>query len=186
MRAYPEVPMWWFGIVLAVCFVFLCVAIEIGKTQLPIWAAVIGVVLSSVFALPVSMLMAITNQQIGLQIMDEMVGSYMVPGRPIAVVIFKTIVHMGTSQAVAFAGDMKLGHYMKIPPRIMFSVQMVASVIGCVVVTFVQDWMLANVQDICTPHQSNGFVCASSTTFGSSILIWGGIGPQRLFSPGAP
>lgn len=186
MQVYSEVPLWWFGIVLAVCFVLLFVAIEIGKTQLPIWAAFIAFIFAAILSIPVAMLMAITNQQIPLQVIHEMMAGYMLPGRPIAVVVYKTIAYIGTSQAVAFAGDLKLGHYMKIPPRIMFSVQIVATVIGCVVVTFVQDWMLANVQDICTPQQANGFVCPSSTTFAQGILIWGGIGPQRIFSPGAP
>jgi len=65
-------------------------------------------------------------------------------------------------------------------------VQIVATVIGCIVVTFVQDWMLNNIEDVCTPQQANGFICASSSTFAQAMLIWGGIGPQRIFSVGAP
>jgi len=110
----------------------------------------------------------------------------MLPGRPVANVVFKITAYMGTASAVTFAGDMKLGHYMKIPPRVMFTVQIVATIIGCIVVTFVQDWMLSNIKDICTPQQANGFICASSSTFAQAMLIWGGIGPQRIFSVGAP
>ncbi|KAF8641045.1 hypothetical protein AX17_000689 [Amanita inopinata Kibby_2008] len=186
MQAYPEVPLWWYGIVLAVSLVFLFVAIEIQKTHLPIWAALLAFLLAAILSLPISMLMAITNQQIPLQVMHEMIAGYMLPGKPVATVLFKTIAYVGTNQAVAFAGDLKLGHYMKIPPRVMFSVQVVSSVVSCFVVTLVQDWMLANIEDICTPQQSNGFICPSSHIFAQAMLIWGGIGPKRIFSPGAP
>lgn len=45
------------------------------------------------------------------------------PGRPIANVCFKTYGYISMSQAVSFLNDFKLGHYMKIPPRSMFIVQ---------------------------------------------------------------
>ena len=45
------------------------------------------------------------------------------PGRPIANVCFKTYGYMSMAQAVSFLNDFKLGHYMKIPPRSMFLVQ---------------------------------------------------------------
>lgn len=45
------------------------------------------------------------------------------PGRPIANVCFKTYGYISMSQAVSFLNDFKLGHYMKIPTRAMFVVQ---------------------------------------------------------------
>ena len=45
------------------------------------------------------------------------------PGRPIANVCFKTYGYISMTQAVSFLSDFKLGHYMKIPPRSMFVVQ---------------------------------------------------------------
>jgi len=48
---------------------------------------------------------------------------YILPGKPIANVCFKTYTYISMSQAVSFLQDFKLGHYMKIPPRSMFIVQ---------------------------------------------------------------
>lgn len=45
------------------------------------------------------------------------------PGKPIANVCFKTYGYMSMLQAISFLSDFKLGHYMKIPPRSMFLVQ---------------------------------------------------------------
>lgn len=186
MQAYVEVPAWWYLAVGVVSFVFVAVAIEVYPTQMPIWAAILAFFLAAILALPVSMVFALTNQQVPLQVMHELIIGYILPGRPIANIIFKTMAYIGTNQAVAFAGDLKLGHYMKIPPRVMFMTQVVAVVVASLVSISVQDWMFANVADICTPDAPNGFFCPSTNTFASASLIWGGIGPARLFSPGQP
>lgn len=59
----------------------------------------------------------------GLNIITEYVMGLIYPGRPIANVCFKTYGYMSMAQAVSFLNDFKLGHYMKIPPRSMFIVQ---------------------------------------------------------------
>ncbi|GLB43149.1 putative OPT oligopeptide transporter protein [Lyophyllum shimeji] len=186
MLEYKEVPFWWYGSVGIICLSFLLVAVSVFLPQLPAWAVLLAFIFSAILSLPLAMLQAITNQQVPTQVMHELVAGYMLPGRPIANMLFKAIAHIGTTQAVTFCGNLKLGHYMKIPPRIMFATQLVAAFISAFVVIGVQDWMLGNVEDVCTPHQKNGFCCPSSNTFATASLIWGGIGPRRLFSPGAP
>ena len=44
--------------------------------------------------------------------------------------------------------------------------------------------MLGNVKDICTSEQSNGFTCPGGRTVFSSSVIWGAIGPARVYSAG--
>ena len=63
------------------------------------------------------------TQTPGLNIITEYVMGIILPGRPIANVCFKTYGYMSMAQAVSFLNDFKLGHYMKIPPRSMFLVQ---------------------------------------------------------------
>jgi len=131
------------------------------------------------------MLQAITNQQVPTQVMQEMIAGYILPGRPIANTLFKTLGYITCAQAINFAGDLKLGHYMKIPPRVMFSCQVVAAVVAAAWVMVVQDWVLNTIVDVCSPDQPQGFICPGSTTFFTASVIWGAIGPRRLFSPGA-
>ena len=185
MQHYPEVPMWWYGIIGIITTTFLCTATKIVPTQLPIWAVIMGILLSFILTIPLSMLQAITNQRLPIQVMYELVAGYMLPGWPIANTIFKTIGAVINWQGITVvAADLKLGHYMKVPPRITFTIQLVATIIGCICATFVQDWMLSNIDDICTPKQKQGFICLGSTTFATSSVIFGAVGPQRLFSPG--
>ena len=157
-----------------------------GPTQLPLWAAVIGILLSFSLAIPLSMFTAISSQPMPTNVMYELIAGYMLPGRPIANMIFKTVAYTTTFHTINFAADLKFGHYMKIPPRIMFTIQIFGTVITSIWAVFIQQWMLNNIEDICTPHQKQGFICPGSTTFATASILFGAVGPQRLFSPGAP
>ncbi|KAK7064599.1 OPT oligopeptide transporter [Favolaschia claudopus] len=183
MQSYPEVPVWWYILVGVISTVFIFVAIEIFPTRLPIWAAALALAIAMITAIPLAMLQAITNQHVALQVVEEMIVGYALPERPIANIVFKAVAYTGTAQGVAFAGDLKLGHYMKIPPRTMFTIQLVAAILTCFVVTGVQNWMLSNIADICTPAAPNHFVCPSTNAFATASITWGGIGPARLFGP---
>jgi OPT family oligopeptide transporter len=182
MQAYAEVPAWWYASIGVVVMVLLLVAIEIFPTELPIWAACLAFLIAALLAIPLAMIQAIANQQIALQVMEELLAGYLLPGRPVANMIFKSIALVGTTQAMQFSGDLKLGHYMKVPPRMMFVVQVVAVFVSCFTVVGVQNWLLANITDVCTSGQKEGFTCASSRTFSSASVIWGAVGPARVFS----
>ena len=66
----------------------------------------------------------------------------------------------------------------------MFSAQVTATVIGCIVQVYVLKYALNNIPDICTPHQHNKFTCPGAKVFYSASVIWGLLGPGRIFSPG--
>jgi hypothetical protein len=80
------------------------------------------------------------------------------------------------AQALQFASDMKLGHYMKVPPRSMFWAQTIASLLAATVQLGVQSWMFSNIAGICDAKQKDSFICASTQVFGTASIIWGVIG----------
>ena len=99
--------------------------------------------------------------------MSEVIGGFLVPGRPLALMVFKTFGFVIMSQALAFTGDLskqilissttlltcqiELGHYMKIPPKMMFSAQVIATIVSAFVVLGVQAWQVQNIADFCSP-----------------------------------
>lgn len=131
------------------------------------------------------MIQAITNQQVGLNVITELIVGYALPGRPVAMMQFKTWGYVTMGQALTFSADMKLSHYMKLPPRVMFAGQVVATALAGTVQLGVQSWMFSNIEDICSPHQKDKFICAYTEVFGTASIIWGVIGPQRQFSKGS-
>ena len=96
-------------------FVFGIISIEVWPTQMPVWAFVLALLIAFVYVIPIGMIQAITNQQIGLNVITELIIEYALPGRPVAMMMFKTWGYITMAQALTFSSDMKLGHYMKIP-----------------------------------------------------------------------
>ena len=184
MSRYRDIPHWWFGALFVATFVLGAVTIEVYDTDMPFWAYILTIILSLIFTLPLGILLAITNQQMTLNVFSELVAGYVIPGRPIAVMIFKVYGMIMSKQALDFSGHLKLGHYMKVPPRIMFLAQTAATTVSCFVVVLVQRWALDNIENVCEPGQKNGFTCPTSRTFAEASLLYGGVGPSRLFGAG--
>jgi len=184
MAKYPPVPDWYYLCILVVTFTFACVCIQIWPTGMTIWALVIALIVSIIYVIPIGMIQAVTNRQIGLNVVTELIIGFIIPGKPNAMMIFKTYGYITMSQAMQFTADFKLGHYMKVPPRPMFWCQVVATIIAGTVQLGVQSWMFTNIPDLCNKDQVNGFTCNSTQVFGTASIIWGVIGPALQFSRG--
>lgn len=135
--------------------------------------------------LPVAIIMAITNQHSSLYLISQLICGYVFPGRPVANMVFVTYCYISSTQGVKFSSDLKLGHYMKIPLKILFAVQMAATLVSSVTQVGVLNWMFVNVQGICTPQAINGFNCPIARVHFNGSILWGLIGPQRFFGEGA-
>ncbi|KAK5664118.1 hypothetical protein OQA88_333 [Cercophora sp. LCS_1] len=184
MRRYKEAPTWWymslFGVMLALGFITI-----LGwPTNLTWWGFLLAVLISFGFALPIGIIQAVTNTQIGLNVLTEFIFGYIQPGRPLALMIFKTFGYITMSQALTFVSDLKFGHYMKIPPRTMFMAQVVATTFSCFIQIITLNYALKNIPGVCTPTQPEHFTCPGGRVFFSASVIWGLIGPARMFSPG--
>jgi nucleoside recognition membrane protein YjiH len=115
-----------------------------------------------------------TSQQITLNLLAELIPGYMLPGRPIAVMAFKTFCVQALGSGLTFTQDLKLGHYMKLPPRITFTVQIVCGIISCLVQIGTKAWLESAVPDLCSPEQATKalLVCPIGGVFFSSSIIW--------------
>ncbi|KAH8833619.1 OPT oligopeptide transporter [Flagelloscypha sp. PMI_526] len=184
MSRYPQVPQWWYAIIFCLMFMFGILVIELWDTKFPIGWFVVALLISFAYCIPVGMILAITNQQVGLNVITELIIGYALPGRPIAMMMFKTWGYITMSQALQFTADFKLGHYMKIPPRQMFFAQIIATVIAGTTQLGVQTWVFSNIPGVCTPDQPNLFTCPGTEVFGVASFVWGVIGPERQFSKG--
>ncbi|KAG9310425.1 OPT oligopeptide transporter protein-domain-containing protein [Chiua virens] len=184
MSLYPQVPDWWYLVLFLAMFVLGVISIELWHTQMPVWAFVIALLIAFSYVIPCGMIQAITNQQVGLNVVTELVIGYALPGRPIATMLFKTFGYITMTQALTFTADFKLGHYMKIPPRIMFWCQIICTIIAGTTQLLVQAWMFDHVPDMCSDSQKDGFVCPSTQVFATASIIWGVVGPKLQFSAG--
>jgi OPT family oligopeptide transporter len=145
-----------------VCLTFvLCFLLESNIT----------VYLAFVYTIPIGVIQAITNQQVGLNVITELIIGYTLPGRPIAMMLFKTWGYITMMQALNFTSDFKLGHYMKIAHRPMFFCQVAATIVAGTVQLGVQSWMFSNIEGLCSADQKDGFICPSTTVFGTASIV---------------
>ena len=187
MSRYKEVPHWWYAAIFLISFGMAIPAVKVYGTELPVWALCLAIVLAAIYIVPIGIIQAITAQQVGLNVITEMILGYMLPGRPVAMMCFKTFGYITMAQALSFISDLKLGHYLKIPPRTMFSAQVVSQIWSSIVQIGVTNWVFGNVKGLCTADANpRRFTCNYTKTFYTASIIWGLIGPKKNFGAGAP
>ncbi|KAG6532601.1 oligopeptide transporter 4-like [Zingiber officinale] len=188
MKKYEDIPQWWFQVLLVVTFaasLILCTVLK-DQVQLSWWGLIFACGMAFIFTLPVSIITATTNQTPGLNIITEYMMGLIQPGKPISNVCFKVFGYMSMAQAVSFLSDFKLGHYMKIPPKSMFLVQFIGTVIAGTINLGVAWWLLGSIEHICEPHNlpdNSPWTCPSDRVFFDASVIWGLVGPRRIFGP---
>ncbi|KAH8157022.1 hypothetical protein CIB48_g11227 [Xylaria polymorpha] len=197
MKNYKDSPDWWY-LVLFVIMVGLSFAIcTAWPTGFPAWAYVVCMIIPIIWifynpelwkiprtvnitdtyfskTIPIGIIQGTTNIQIGLNVLTEFV-----------IGMFKNFGSIAMQQALYFVQDLKLGHYMKVPPRTMFWSQLVASVWSAIVQIAVMNWALGNIPEICSNQQPDGYTCPGGRLFFSTSVIWSTIGPARIFSGNA-
>uniref|UniRef100_A0A6N2L3K1 Oligopeptide transporter 4 n=1 Tax=Salix viminalis TaxID=40686 RepID=A0A6N2L3K1_SALVM len=186
MKRYKDIPSWWFYLLLGVTLTValaLCIFLN-DQVQMPWWGLIFASAMAFAFTLPISIITATTNQTPGLNIITEYVMGVILPGRPIANVCFKTFGYISMAQAVSFLSDFKLGHYMKIPPRSMFLVQFIGTILAGTINLSVAWWLLTSIENICQDDllpANSPWTCPGDRVFFDASVIWGLVGPKRIF-----
>ena len=67
----------------------------------------------------------------------------------------------------------------------MFRAQFFAAVWLSLVQIATYNFLLGNIPEFCSESQPQGFTCPGATTFYNASVIWGVVGPKRMFGPGA-
>ncbi|KAI9166448.1 Sexual differentiation process protein isp4 [Paramyrothecium foliicola] len=186
MSAYRECPHWWYLVILATSIMLACLSATLWPTGMPVWTIFLAVVFTVILQIPVGILAAVTNMEVSTSILAQVIGGYALEGQAIPNMMFKMYSYMATSQSLNFVSDLKMAHYAKIPPRWAFAAQVYATMMAAFVALGVNHWVLRNVEDICTPGQKDRFTCPHTHSYFLSSVLWGVIGPRRLFSFGAP
>ncbi|KAJ3850823.1 small oligopeptide transporter [Lentinula lateritia] len=182
MTKYAQVRGWYYACVFVVTFAMACLCIELWPTGMSVWELLVALGIAGVLVLPIAMIQAVTNRQIPMNVFTELISGFLLPGTVTFSVL--TFGYITTFQAIAFTQDFKLGHYMKIPPLVMFWAQIASTLIAGSVQLGVQMWLFANVPDMCSKTQKDQFTCQNVQVFGTASIIWGAIGSRLQFTEG--
>ncbi|KAL3965293.1 hypothetical protein ACCO45_002297 [Purpureocillium lilacinum] len=185
MKKYAHAPDWWYAVLFLVSIALGLATAEGFESQLPWWAFFVSIIIACVFVVPTTMILAVSNILLSLNVISPFLAGFIIPGRPIGVMMFKVFSTITLGQAQTYSGNLKLAHYMKVPPRVTFICQVVATIWAVFVQIAVMNWTLGNIDGVCDNKQVSHFTCPNGRAFFSSSIVWGVIGPRRMFGVGS-
>ncbi|GJN75641.1 hypothetical protein PLIIFM63780_009148 [Purpureocillium lilacinum] len=183
MAKYKEVPDWWFLVILFGAIILSCVFVSVYPLDTPVWLVFLIIGINLVFAVPLSLLSATTGTNLSLGTLIQIITGYLLPNNPNAFLFGQTL----GSWALAGYGDnyvqdQKMAHYTKMAPRAVFRSQIGTIIITCFVAVGTQNFILNNVEGLCTPDQPSRFTCANDgAPLYANSLMWGLLGSDRMF-----
>ena len=183
MKAYKEVPEWWYMIVLAISIAIGMVGIACWPTNTTPWVVLYGIALCLVFVVPIGIIAAMTGVQVTLNVIAEFIGGVWVEGNAIAMCFFKSYGYVTCAHALSFSADLKLAHYLKIAPRFTFWAQMVPTLISTFISVGILQYQV-HIKDVCTPDAPFRFTCPGVNTFFTAAVFWGTVGPRKIWGVG--
>ncbi|SPO05347.1 related to sexual differentiation process protein isp4 [Cephalotrichum gorgonifer] len=184
MRRYTEVPEWWYLAILLPAAALGIAGIAAFDTYTSPGVVFYGLALCVIFVVPVGIIKATTGIEVVLNVLAELMGGAFVDGNALSMNYFKTFGYVTTAKAIQFSGNLKLGHYAKVPPRQGFCAQIAAALVSTFVCTGVLSYQMKHVEGVCTPEAEMSMYCQNIDSLFTSTVFWGSVGPGRLWGPG--
>ncbi|KAG9040490.1 hypothetical protein FS837_000558 [Tulasnella sp. UAMH 9824] len=181
MRHYPEVPTYYFLGLFVIFFPMLIGATKLKDFGVPIWSLLLAIILPAIFIVPCAYIYARSGTSVSINLIAELIPGAILPGQPFANMVFKTVAVQSILRGISFLENLKLGHYLKVPPRASF----IGSIVAIGVQIGVKDILFAAVPDLCEPNQPAKLICPGHSTFFSASIVWGLIGTTRQFGNGS-
>ncbi|KAF1927512.1 OPT superfamily oligopeptide transporter [Didymella exigua CBS 183.55] len=129
-KHYREAPWWWYVAVLVFSFVLGLIVVIKENITLPVWAYIIALLMGTIIAPFSTILYSRFGNGIATNNLSKVIAGLMLPGRPIGNMYFAAWSHNVINGTVQLSMDLKLGEYLKIPPRVMFLTQVYGTVLG--------------------------------------------------------
>ena len=181
MRAYPEVPVWWYLLCLATAIGLGTGGILAWETHTSPGVIFYGLLLCAIFVIPVGIIKAMTGIEVTLNVLAEFIGGSFVQGNALAMNYFKSFGYVTCAHAVWFSNDLKLAHYVKIPPRHTFFAQIIATFLSTLVCIGVLNFQMKYIDGVCTPDADYKLTCPAVNTFFTASVLWGTVGPTKVW-----
>jgi OPT family small oligopeptide transporter len=184
MKTYKEVSNWiYFGLFI------VCAAVGIGTSYaadsgLPAWALIIALLFAWLFVPIVGTLNAVVGYAPSVEVMIQMIGGALVPGKPVANMYFSAYGYTPVVQSYRLFQDLKIGQYTKLPPRVTFTVQVVGTIVGGLLNFIIMTTIISSQREILRAVQgSNIWSGQQVQAFNSAAIAWGALG-KPLYATG--
>ncbi|SMR48174.1 unnamed protein product [Zymoseptoria tritici ST99CH_1E4] len=127
---YKEVPWWWYALLLAGAFALGTIVVTTQNITLPFWGFFVSILTGCIIAPFSTLLYSRFGSGIATNNLSKLMAGLLLPGRPVGNMYFASWSHSVIINCVNLSNDLKLGEYLKIPPRVMFLTQLWGTVLG--------------------------------------------------------
>ncbi|KAA8913055.1 hypothetical protein TRICI_003303 [Trichomonascus ciferrii] len=153
------------------------------ELQIRAYGYVVSLVICGCLFIPLALIESRSSFQLSLTVFMEVISAFWKPGEPMTLLYFMTFGYSVLQHAMHTTQSTKIGHYMKVPPRLTATVLFASGIWSSLCNSSVVGWILYHIDDICTPDAANNMNCRSTQTSFNTHLVWGLAG-NHLFSPG--
>ncbi|CAD6449000.1 626c1573-1fe1-4a30-923a-3e4d05aaa8f5 [Sclerotinia trifoliorum] len=172
-KHYKEAPWWWYIGILILSFVLGLVVVIKENITLPVWAYVVALLLGCFIAPLSNLLYARYGNGIATNNLSKMLAGLMLPGRPVGNMYFAAWSHNVISNTINLSNDLKMGEYLKIPPRTMFVTQIYGTVLGGFINYVVMISIInSNRELLATGNGNSSWSGASIQAFNTNAASW--------------
>jgi len=110
----------------------------------------------------------------------------MVPGKPVANMMFTLYASNSMVQGLLMLGDLKLSQYAKLPPRATFWAQITGTLVGAVLNWVMMNSIVKNQRDVLLSVEGTNIWSGQNVqSYNAQAVAWGGVG-KEIFSVGGP
>ena len=184
MRAYKEVPDWWYALILVASTACGIAAISAWPTHTPWWSLIVCMVIGWVFLIPTSFIAAVANASISLDILFKILCGLWFPGNPMALLVLEAIGPAFDAQTDTFLGQQKIAFYAKLPPRAVFRGMVISVLCNTFIFIGVLNWMVNTYNKdgtLCTWSNPQHFTCTMAVQDFTSAVMYGLYGTRNMY-----
>ncbi|PCH45026.1 OPT oligopeptide transporter [Wolfiporia cocos MD-104 SS10] len=187
MRKYKEVPQWWYMTLFVISLaVGIGCSYTTGEALLPWWSIILFTVISFFLAICLGFIMATTGFSLSIKYAIQILAAFVHPGKPVAVMYVNLYGNSTAFQTLYMLQDLKLGQYIKLPPRATFAAQLAGSIIGSIFNYTMMISIVDNNREVLKDPVGtriwSGWIIQS---YNSSSVAMGALG-KELFAYGKP
>ncbi|KZT63319.1 OPT superfamily oligopeptide transporter [Daedalea quercina L-15889] len=181
MKAYKQIPRWWYVLVLIGAYATAQATNYTGHSGLPWWALTVVLLISFTLTTLYGILDALIGFASNATAFYEMITAYLVPGDPVANMYGSLYGGQPMVQAFAFLGDLKLGQYVKLAPRVTFCMQMAGTVVGGILNYVVALSIIDTQRDaLLSVSGTRLWSGLNIEIYNTSAVAWGALGPHMF------
>jgi OPT family oligopeptide transporter len=140
--------------------------------------------LGFVYVVPVGIITALTGYMPGLNIITQLIIGFILPGKTIENMVFKSYGYNIMIQALELCIQLKIAHYIHVSPIAVTVAQLIGTGIGVVCNTGTAFFFMDSVKELLLNDAQ--WLHNDPKTFTTAGGIWGAMGPARFFGLDGP